>query len=170
MPSTRSINIMMEAYRRHYVTSMINNNSDNSDSDNSDSDNSDSSSTNNSKIDHINNAKENENDKHATSSSSSIATALSIDHPIYRYYQLFNKYYPHIQPDSFTYSTLVRAAQNSSQVKQALKLSKHHFNPPLLRCAIVSMSYIININIMYFTYLLVILLHYIISYIWIFLL
>ena len=131
MPSTRSINIMMEAYRRHYVTSMINNNSDNSNSNNSDS-----SSTDNNDI---NNVEENEDDKHAATSSS-VVTALSIDHPIYRYYQLFNKYHPHIQPDSFTYSTLVRAAQNSSQVKQALKLSKHHFNPPLLRCAIVSIS------------------------------
>jgi len=144
----------MEAHRKHYMATIVNTNNNNNDN-------------NNNKIIknsiHINNQRIND-DQNATttmitpkfspiplpsSSSSSISPSsttktttttdsTSID-SIYLYYRLFSKY--SLEPDSFTYSTLVRAASNSSQVKHALRLAGTYFNPPLLRCAIVSESY-----------------------------
>ena len=158
LPSTRSINIMMEAHRKHYVTTIVsyNNNNNNIINNNQIINNS---------ININNNDKNNYPTTATTTSTTTITPSLPIPSPsisssspssssssttttttttsistsidsIYQYYKLFSTY--SLPPDSFTYSTLVRAATNSSQVKQALRLAGIYFNPPLLRCAIVS--------------------------------
>ena len=155
---------MMEAHRKHYMATIVNTNNNNNDNNNNNKIIKNSIHINNQRINDDKNNYSNtatttmitpkfspiplpsssSSSSSLTSSSSRSSTkttttnSTSID-SIYLYYRLFSKY--SLEPDSFTYSTLVRAASNSSQVKHALRLAGTYFNPPLLRCAIVSESY-----------------------------